>query len=302
MIKRLMSITLVVALVLTQTAIAGAFVSDDTVGPYVAKATVTGAAVANLSVAIKFVEDNTGSSDINWSGINIGDTWEISTEYLEVTYEANQVGWGVQIYTDNMNNTTNPYTGDPTTDPSEQPVGLIGVDSKHITCPIAMLVTDSTITDPGTNLKTPEKTSTADLPTSDPAYALPGDPDYREWFTTGYDQVPGGAHEKVWFWLKDVSGTAGVDLNDNHVFDLVGSFGEPGYELVAGFSTTGDDYATIVNTFGSSSGWAAAVGGDMQRDTTATSPIIVYFAADFSNANELQEYKTETLELEIYHE
>ena len=290
MIKRIMSITVDVALVLMQSAAASAaFVSDGTAGPYTAKVTISGTPTASLSVAIKKVADNTASADVNWSGVNIGDTWEISTEYLEVTYAANQVGWGVQVYTDNKNNTLNPYPGDPTVDPSQQPVGLIGVDNSAITCPMVVLVTNDTI--PATSIITPAKDSSG----------TPGDPDYVEWFITGYDEIAGGDYEKVWFWLKDQQGTVWDDKNTNGVIDLTGSFGDPDYELVADFVDP-DDYATIVNTLGSSSGRVSAGSGDMLRDNAAATPIIVYMAADFTNATELQEYKTETLELEIYHE
>jgi hypothetical protein len=296
MIKRIMSITLVIALVLSQSTLAGAFVSDGTVGPFTAGTTVGGAIVADLSVLVKTVVGGATVSTLDWAGVSIGDAWEVSTQYLEVTYAANQVGWGVQIYTDNLS----VYDGDPYTDPSQQPAGLIGVDNAYLTCPMAIMVTNTAIAE--ADIETPVTTSTADLPVLDPNYATITDPDYREWFTTGYDEIPGGSHEKVWFWLKDVSGTVGDDLDGDGVWDLSGVFGDPGFELVAGFSTTGDDYATIVSSLGSSSGWAAAVGGEMQRDGSSSSPINVYVAADFTNATELQEYKTDTIELEIYHE
>ena len=266
MIKRIMSIALAVALVFAQGTIAGAFVSDGTEGPFIAAVTISGTPVATLTVALKDVVGNGAATALGWTGVNIGDTWEISDQYLQVSYNANQIGWGVQIYTDNMSGSANPqYAGDPSTDSSQQPAGLIGVDNSLITCPMATLVTDSTIT--AAQIQTPVVAGT-------PATGL--------YFTSGYDEVPGGGVEKVWFWLKDKSGT---DLS-----------------LTPTFSATGDDYATIVNTLGSSSGWVSDPGGIMQRDSSSASPIFVYLAADFTNANELQEYKTNTLELEIYHE
>ena len=271
MFKKMVTLTLTVALVLAQATMAGAFVSDGTQGPFTAAVTIGGTPVAGLTVQPRHIAGNGIATGIGWSNVNIGDEWKVSDQYLLVLYNANQVGWGVQIYTDNLSGTANPqYAGDPTTDSSQQPNGLIGVDNSLITCPLVALVADNPIA--VGDIAIPVKTSSG----------TPGQADYVEWFTTGYDEIPGGAHEKVWFWLKDKSGTD--------------------YNLDPTFSSTGDDYATIVNTLGTSSGWAAPGTGEMLRDNSSASPILVYLAADFTNANELQEYKTNTLELEIYHE
>jgi hypothetical protein len=215
----------------------------------------------------------------------------VSNQYIEVTYDANQVGWGVQIYTDNASI----YGGDPTTNINQQPAGLIGEDNDLIACPLAVLVTPS-LNDDSTKIDA----SDIETPLVD-TDGTPGHEDYVVFFTSGYDQVTGGDPEKVWMWLKDKSGTKWLDKNSDGDIDLTGSYGDPDYEVVSDYSL-GDDYATIVNTLGSSSGWADENTGVMQRDNAATSPLNVYVAADFSNANELQNYTTETLTLEIYHQ
>lgn len=286
MIKRLMSITLVVALVLAQSTIAGAFVSDGTAGPFTASVDLSGGTpVATLSVVIKKVADNTADTAIGFAGVTLGANWKKASQYLQVTYNANQIGWGVQIYTDNLAATANPkYGGDPTTDPSRQPAGLIGVQNTLLTCPMAILVTDAVIPSPNTNLQIPVEAGSGDA----------------IYFTSGYDEDTGTAGvEKVWFWLKDKQGTIWNDANNNGTIEA----GEikPSFNYPNGYPGA-DDYATIVSTLGSSSGWVDATSGRMQRDNSSASPIMVYVAAKFRNARELQEYKTNTLTLEIYHQ
>ena len=276
--KKILSTTLVVVYILAQSAIAGAFVSDGTQGPFTAAVDLSGGTpVGTLSVAVKVVGTGAAATTLGWSGVNLGDGWKVSGQYLEVTYDANQIGWGVQIYTDNMATAANPkYAGDPTTDPAQQPAGLVGTVNTMLTCSMAILAYDSSLT--ATQLAIPV---VAIHPTTGDRY-----------FTTGYDEVAGGDHEITWFWLKDKSGTEWIDANTNGVIDAG--------EIHATFAN-GDDYATIVNTLGHSSGWVNAVSGIMQRGG-ASSPVDVYVAADFTNANELQEYRTNTLTLEIYHQ
>ena len=276
---------MMVALVLAQVNTATAFVSDLKRGPYVAQVNITGTPTATLTVALKLVATNAAATEIGWTGVTLASGWAKADQYLEVTYVANQVGWGVQMYTNNKALTAVPqYPGDPTTDPNQQPNGLIGVGNSYATCPIAVLVTDVLVTTPATNVQLPVEV----------AHGIPGKPSYGFHFTSGYnaDPDPLTGVEFVWNWLKDKKGTKWVDDGD----DLL----ETG-ELVDSFSATGDDVATIVNTFGSASGWIEPLSGKMLRFNTAASPIFVYVAAKFTNAKELQVYKTNTLELEIYH-
>lgn len=283
--KRAMAITLVVALVLAQSGLAHAFISDDVVGPFTATATVGGQTQSTLTVQIRDVVGGAIAAQLGWQGITTNSEWEVSDQYLEVTYQANQVGWGVQIFTDNLGVGANPvYGGDPTTDPASQPAGLIGTQDNTITCPLVTLVTKDAI---------------LESQIQDPVLVIDQQTDAR-YFTSGYDEIPGGDSEKVWFWLKDVSGTEWVDGNQNGQIDA-GEIQDTFNKDQQG-GRLDDDYATIVNSFGSSTGWVNTQTDTMFRDNAAASPIAVYLAADFTNANVLQEYKTNTIQLEIYHE
>lgn len=302
MIKKIIAITMMVALVVSQGGIAfGAFTSDVKLPAITATVTLAGSVEKELAVAVKTI-GGAVTPNIGWSGIVQGTTtWKASDQYIEVGYVANQAGWGVQVYTDNMAVTASPkYTGDPLADPNQQPAGLIGKDNTLLVCPAAVLVTDDALA--AGNIQVPVTTTTADLPILDPAYAIPGDPDYGIWFTSGYDKVAGGDSEKVWFWLKDRNSTKWVDTNSNTTVDTG--------ELVAAF-TDGDDAASVVNSRGLASGWS--VGGNMVRDFElgakdqtvngkSAYSLNVYVAADFTNAREMQDYTTNTLTLELYHQ
>ncbi len=312
MIKRVIAITIAVAFVLSQSVTANAAFTVDKryggpAGPEkVGDALVasvdlyTGiSTVANLVVDIKEVDSpTTSATELGWTGVTLGVGWEISDHFVEVQYGANQVGWGVQIYTDNMGTavTADPeYPGDPTTNPNEQPAGLVGDGepgtglnaNPYLTCPVAILVTGDT---PGSGA--------LDTPAEDTA-GTPGQPDFVKFFTSGYDEDTGTTGiERAWFWLKDLSSTKW----DDTIGTIVGTI-EPG-ELVNDFSPTGDNYATIVNTWGSSSGWVHPTTLQMQMRSGAgtTGTLGVYVAANFATANEKQVYKTGTLTLELYHQ
>ncbi len=311
MIKRAIAVTIAVALVLAQSVTAeAAFGVDKRYGgnpsdpayigpPFVASATPSSPTTpVSLGAAVKNIAGGSATT-IGWSGVNLGAGWTKSGQYLEVAFFAYDYGWGVQVYTDNMHATI-PYGGVPTEDPAQQPAGLIGQDNNLLTCPMAILVADDTLTD-------------AQLVT--PAQYDPTDP--SSYFVTGYDRVSGGDHEIVWFFLKDIEGTVWED-DGNGVIDT----GEikPSFNNPDGYPGA-DDYATIVKANGYSSGWVSQVApylmqrvfdlGNQDRALDGSgNPISgselyslnVYFAANFKTARESQEYKTETLTLELYHE
>ena len=150
---------------------------------------------------------------------------------------------------------------------------------------MAILVTNSRLTSPSTDIQTPLVDYTG----------VPGDAHFAVWFTTGYDENTGvTGNEKTWNWLKDVSGTKWIDANANDSVDTG--------EISGTFSASGDDDATIVNTLGSASGWHNEDSPyEMLRDSSAESPLCVYFAADFDKATEIQSYTTNSISVEIYH-
>ncbi len=312
--KRIMSIIIMVALVLGQSTLAMARGYDPTdvvtSGPFTASTSATGTGVKNLYAELMDVGTATEATTLGWAGVTAGTTnWKVSGQYVKVGYTADEPSWGVQIYTDNMGTAANPkYSGKPLEVNTEQPAGLIGVTNDALACPMAILVTDDALAT--TAVETPVTTSTADLPTTDPEYAAIGTPGYKVWFTSGYDKDTSVAgSEKSWFWLKDKKGTAWVDADNDGILDTG--------ELVESF-TNGEDYATIVEARGLSTGWVSGAmsrdfdlgSKDLAWDSTNTNLIAgtdlyslnIYIAADFTNAREAQVYTTNTLTLELYHE
>jgi len=306
--KKLMSITLVIALVLAQAGMAKAFTQKGTAGPFTASIDLSTAEtpVGKVAASVKNIDGTAPPSEIGWGGsVTLGSGWTKSPQYLEVAYIANEVGWGVQVYTDNTNGTLTTdfqYGGDPDTDPAQQPAGLIGETNSFLTCPLAILTTDDTLTD--TQLATPVQ----DTPSDPGSYFVSG---YNKVDTTGDPGSDDDPYEVVWFFMKDLEGTVWEDDNSDGDIDageIKKTFNYPtGYGVGGG----SDDYATVVNTMGISSGWVHETAGTMQRaaglgdkDLTITATpaysLNMYFAANFSNANELQEYGTETITLEVY--
>ncbi len=303
MIKRIFAITIAVALFLSQSGLASAYDPNDlvTAGPFTATVNLSDGDVdAELAVIVKDIGGGV-VTDLSWAGVNLGDGWTKSGQYLEVAYVANQLGWGVQVYTDNLNSPTTPYPGRPTTDPSQQPAGLIGQSNAYLTCPMAILVEDDTLTD--AQLAVPVQ----DDPNDPGSHFVSG---YNKVDTAGEPGSPTDPYERTWFFLKDIGGTVWEDDTNVGVIDpgeIVPSFNNP-----AGYPGS-DDYATIVETTGFSSGWVHPTSGFMQRvaglgdkDKTVNSKaaysLNVYLAADFSKANELQVYATDTITLELYNE
>jgi hypothetical protein len=154
-------------------------------------------------------------------------------------------------------------------------------------------------------LTTDDTLSASDIET--PVQDDPNDPGSH--FITGYNKDGLGDSEQTWFFLKDIGGTVWEDDGDSVIDpgEIVPDFNNP-----AGYPGS-DDYATIVETTGYSSGWVDPGNGIMQRvgdlgdkDKLVNSKdaysLNVYFAADFSKANELQVYATDTITLELYHE
>jgi hypothetical protein len=71
-----------------------------------------GVASPQFSVTIKNRSDNSTATQIGWSSIRTGSSWQMADQYLELSVQGNQLNWGVQLYTDNTNGTANPrYTG-----------------------------------------------------------------------------------------------------------------------------------------------------------------------------------------------
>jgi len=293
--KRTIAIAIMVALILAQSTIAGAYTYDSRTN-VAAGADFTGlASKTDLSFDIKNISNDASATpqELTWTA-NIGDDWTKSSQYVEAKYELNEVGWGIQIYTDNMETVLSPataaYTGDPTTNIAQQPNGLVGQSNTLVTCPLALLVTKDVIATPGTNLVLPNEVEVG----------TPGQVGHLIYFDNGY-----AADSKVWFWLKDISSTYWkVDTNGDGIADA-GEIKKT-FNNEAGYPGS-DDYATIVNTKGIATGYQTA-GVTLRdydlgtKDGNDDYTVRIYLAAKFTEAREKDNYVTGTLSLELFHQ
>lgn len=313
MVRKIMSITIAVALVLAQASIASAYVSDDIYGVAPAGQTpiVQGPAftaekdfsgvtsVADLTVSLKKRADDTADTQIGWVGVTLQSGWKKADQYLEVVYAANQIGWGVQIYTDNTSATaTKPYTKDLTKDPFSSAAGLIaqGANQQGKVLPMALLVYDGTVAD-----------AVLQVPVENTGFGT-----FKSGIDTDSDSSTGDADtgaEWFWFFLKDKSDTTWDDKNDNQMLDIdVGTYGDlaSAYEVIPDFNPNGEPQATIINGDGIANGRLVYdVDGTtviLDKGTAATSPVIIYVAVDFATAGSIQNYHTNTLSIELYHQ
>ena len=246
----------------------------------------------DISVNIKKRSDNQvePSGQISFSGVQLGGGWKMANQYLEVTYDTVDPSWGAQIYTDNMGTAASPkYSGDPTRFRFQQPVGLIGEGEPFLTCPMAWMALD------GVNPNVP-------IPVEVTNGLPPSDPDHSVFFESDTNGMWGPVTaESEWLWLKDRGVTKWDDKNGNSELDLTGSFGDPNYELVADFSSIGDEYSTFISPIGISTGWGDVEAGTRQYILNPESPIVIYMASKFQRATVLQRYKTNTITLELFH-
>lgn len=108
------------------------------------------AAYHDLTVTVKNVSDQAVVSEVSWAASP--SNWQEALQYLEISYQSNETGWGVQIYTDNHNGAADPYyTG--TTQTGTEGAGLIGTKDTTVNAPMAWTALDA----PG-----PRPTVTAD--------------------------------------------------------------------------------------------------------------------------------------------
>jgi len=246
----------------------------------------------DISVNIKKRSDNQiePSGQISFSGAQLGGGWKMANQYLEIAYDTVDPSWGAQVYTDNMGTTASPkYSGDPTRFRFQQPGGLIGEGEPFLTCPMAWMALDAV----NPNVPIPVETTNG-LP--------PSDPDHSVFFESDTGGMWGPVTaESEWLWLKDRSVTKWDDKNGNSELDLTGNFGDPNYELVADFSSIGDEYSTFISPIGISTGWGDVEAGTRQYILNPESPIVIYMASKFQRATVLQRYKTNTITLELFH-
>ncbi len=100
----------------------------------------------SVDVVIRNISNNQPAQNglITWSSVNAGHTgWKIADQYIEISHSGLPQSWGIQIYTDNKNETADPkYTG------TANPAGLVKTDNTIFSLPMAWRIADSTIADP----------------------------------------------------------------------------------------------------------------------------------------------------------
>ncbi|MBA7544563.1 hypothetical protein ES705_36924 [subsurface metagenome] len=79
-------------------------------------------ATGTMTVKIKNIDGDADASKLSWTNVTLGTTkWLASDQYLEIDKDFSRTGWGIQIYTDNLQSGTTEYnpaglaptTGDP---------------------------------------------------------------------------------------------------------------------------------------------------------------------------------------------
>lgn len=94
----------------------------------------------NFSARLCAMGDTTcvsSPSQVTWSGVTPATTWKVADQYIQMTIDADTVGWGVQIYTNNTTPSSNPQYAGPGT---SNPAGLISVGVPTHRLPLAWSV------------------------------------------------------------------------------------------------------------------------------------------------------------------
>ncbi|MBL7069195.1 MAG: hypothetical protein ISS34_04995 [Candidatus Omnitrophica bacterium] len=245
-----------------------------------------------LSVEIKKRIGNSTepSGQIGFSTAEIGGGWKIADQYLEIAYDTPYPSWGAQLYTDNLGSDASPkYDGDPEKYLFQQPVGMIGETEAALTCPMACMALDDINQD-------------IPLPVEEANGYPENHPDFRIYFKSDTGGMWGLEEAKgEWSWLKDLGSTIWDDKDEDLELDIEGNFGDPNYEIVPDFSTTGDEYSTFLNAAGIGTGWGNVDGGERIYILNPETPIFIYLAARFRSARVKQHYTTNSIILELYH-
>lgn len=128
---------LLITVVLTNESLAATIISDITVAN---SAEMTLTSTPTMNVTLKNLSDDQTATKMTWSSTT--SNWNKSDQYIQIDYDANDIGWGIRIYTDNNNASADPsYTG-PTSSGSEG-AGLIGVTDTTQYAPLAWTAIDA---------------------------------------------------------------------------------------------------------------------------------------------------------------
>ncbi|NTV53259.1 MAG: hypothetical protein HGA76_09655 [Candidatus Firestonebacteria bacterium] len=90
--------------------------------------------LSSMTVTLENVANTYTASQLAWTAPT--NTWVESDQCFKIAYNSNDIGWGIQIYTDNHNAGASPaYTGP--TAAGYEGQGLIGVTNSMIYAPLA---------------------------------------------------------------------------------------------------------------------------------------------------------------------
>lgn len=303
--KKLIAIATAMLFVLNVTVPAGAFTTD-VIRVLSAEADLsTGVTDLKLMPMPKLKNTTTGAdvagSTITWT-YQAGKTWKIANQYLEITYQANLPGWGIQIYTNNKNG--NPQWVETPADPdgvkADKPGGLVGGGSvNYIAIPLVWKAF------PGGDYGKPNYSDGSGFSASteyktnytEPKERAFGDPATDDYYIELYQYSPNPvATDPLLYgkycWLADKGQQKWVDADNDGEVDTG--------EIVSDYSN-GADINTVVNYLGTSTCTYDAGGTFIHRDACA-SPIYLVLAAKLTVGSIKAKYSTNTLTLELYHE
>ncbi|MFC1807069.1 hypothetical protein ACFL0T_01730 [Candidatus Omnitrophota bacterium] len=311
--KKLIALTIAVLFVFSTTVPASAFTTDATKILNAEADLETGVpdlkVMSNPVLRDKTTNAVVAGNTVAWSA-EAGKIWKVANQYVEIGYQANLPGWGIQVFTDNMSGAANPEWVETPSDPAglrkDTPAGLIGDESDNInfmTIPMAWKAfpggegTDGRPT--YSNGATFGTTTDYKVNYTDPKERVFGDPsdDDTDFYTELYQYSPNAALPAPdlfgkYCFVLDKGSEKWVDLNSNGVVTA--------NEIVSAWSD-GADANTTVNFLGSSTCTLDATGSFFFRDTAA-SPIYVALAAKIAAGTIKSTYSTNTLTLELYHE
>lgn len=298
--RKLIAIVTALMFVLGTAVPAGAFTSDVTNVLNAEADFATGISDLKAMPMPQLKDTSTGSnvtgSTISWT-YDASKTWKIADEYLEITYQANLPGWGIQLYTDNINGTPGwvEQPADPDNLNVDRPAGLVGVDATYIAVPVAWKAF------PGGDYGTPQYSDGS---------GFNEETEYRTNYTEPKEQAFGDSATDNYYielyqykvdadhlygkycWLIDKGSEKWDDLDEDDEVDTG--------EIVSDYSD-GDDVNTVVNYLGSSTCTRHSTLDFYFRDACA-SPVYIVLAAKIATATIKSVYKTNTLTLELYHE
>ena len=235
-----------------------------------------------------------------------GKTWQLANEVLELTYEANLGGWGVQIYTDNTSTSASPKWIEKPTDSGgnvpDVPAGLIGEKdvADYIAVPMAWKAMPGVDKD-GKTAKPKKVTSVSTSTDFKVDYTIPTERTLSDAFSSKelYQLKDGTDYYGKYCFITDKK-SQGFTWTDSDSDGVIDESEKSSIKVVDTFADA-DEYNVPVNYLGASTCTYNATGSYIFRDRV-TSPVYVVLAADTSAGTIKSTYKTNTLTLELFHE